>query len=56
MVDYRKLLWKYINHVGHEEGTTFLSWLSHGDDTFDDDEIDALKVLDANPKEYPEEV
>lgn len=43
-MDYRDLLLKYINHVGEEEGTTFLSWDRH--DHFTEEEWDELQRLD----------
>jgi hypothetical protein len=24
LIDYKDLLWKYMNHVGEDEGTTFM--------------------------------
>jgi hypothetical protein len=48
-MDYRELLKKYINHVGEEEGTTFLSW--DGDDRFTEAEWDELQALEAEVHE-----
>lgn len=52
-MDYKKLLLKYIHHVGVSEGTTFLSdayrrgWEDAVD--FTDEEWAALLKLDATP-------
>lgn len=44
-IDYRELLKKYINHVGEEEGTTFLAWADESG-RFTDEELTELRVLD----------
>jgi len=45
-MDYRALLVKYINHVGYEEGSTFLVHQGH-EIEFTDEEWAELQVLDA---------
>ena len=48
-MDYKLLLKKYIDHVGQEEGTTFINRLRFGqssDVDFTDDEILELVKLD----------
>jgi hypothetical protein len=42
-MDYKELLIKYINHVGNNEGTTFLDFQ---DDAFTDAEWAELTALD----------
>lgn len=48
-MNYRQLLIKYINHVGMEEGTTFLNFQGSWDDSveFTDEEWAELKQLEA---------
>jgi hypothetical protein len=44
MIDYKQLLWKYLNHVGAEEGVTY--WQnSSADDRFTDEEFEALAEI-----------
>ena len=47
-MNYRKLLWKYMEHVGAMEGTTFVSSVSTGDheDDFTKEEIGVLETID----------
>jgi hypothetical protein len=50
-VDYEALLRKYIDHVGWEEGTTFLSdWRRRGPVSFTDEEWIELQRLDDGAK------
>lgn len=50
MLDYRKLLWKYMNHVGDYEGSTFLTnrpaTIASISEHFTDDEWAELKVIE----------
>lgn len=47
MIDYRKLLSKYMSHVASEEGTTFVSALVHSYVTdFTPEEIAELQKID----------
>lgn len=50
-MDYRQLLKKYINHVGAEEGTTFLAFKGGWEDSpeFTDEEWAELQKLEAEP-------
>lgn len=50
-VNYRNLLKKYIEHVGLEEGTTFLDQQGFWDDAivFTDEEWAELKRVEAEP-------
>lgn len=43
-MDYRKLLWKYMEHVGAMEGITFLSSaeLGRNEQDFTQEELDLL--------------
>lgn len=43
-IDYRDLLAKYIDHVGEEEGTTFLVYPR---DRFTTEELAALREIEA---------
>lgn len=49
-MDYRKLLWLYINHVDAEEGTTFIGKCYKTKD-FTDEEWQELEALN-NMREY----
>ena len=45
MIDYKQLLWKYLNHVGVEESVTY--WQrSSGHDRFTDEEKAALREIE----------
>lgn len=50
-MDYRELLKKYIDHVGEEEGTNFLSHRGSWPDSvkFTDEEWAELQVLKVEP-------
>ena len=51
MVDYKQLLWKYMNHVGEEEGVTY--WQHDtAEGRFTDEEFEALQEI--NDMERPE--
>jgi hypothetical protein len=45
-VDYKILLWKYLNHIGVEEGITFV-YRSSADFRFTEEEFHALTEIDA---------
>jgi hypothetical protein len=51
-VDYKILLWKYLNHVGREEGITFV-YQSGVTGRFTPEEFEALVEIDK--MEPPEE-
>ncbi len=47
MIDYKDLLIKYINHVGMNEGVSFLDHRYYfGQSYFSDDEWEELQILD----------
>ena len=47
MIDYRDLLIKYINHVGEQEGISFLSQRYHfGTTFFSKEEWAEMQILD----------
>jgi hypothetical protein len=52
MIDYKQLLWKYLNHVGVEESVTY--WQrSSGQDRFTEEEKAALREIeDMEPPEW----
>lgn len=52
-MDYRKLLWKYIQHVGCEEGTAFIPRYGSAcyDVEFSEEEVNELAKLDSIWKE-----
>jgi hypothetical protein len=48
-LDHRKLLWKYMGHVGAMEGITFVSSLrsgSHEDDCTEEELVELRKIED----------
>jgi hypothetical protein len=53
-MDYRKLLWKYMEHVGAMEGTTFVGSVSTGEhpDDFTEEEVKVLEVIDRMGGKY----
>ena len=50
MIDYRKLLWKYIQNVGNREGVTFIH--RNGPENLTDEEKEELIKLDAMTEKY----
>lgn len=48
--DYRSLLIRYMEHVGREEGTDFVSHLYVGMELFTNEEIEELERLSAGRK------
>lgn len=56
MINYKKILWKYLNHVGCEEGITFIprnTNYEHKGYKFTEEELIALQELE-NMKDSPE--
>lgn len=51
MIDYKELLRKYINHVGTEEGWTFMPYSGDG---FSEEEVQELNDLDVKAEINPE--
>jgi hypothetical protein len=56
-MDYRKLLKKYIHHVGSCEGVTFLQDYNRGlsGDIFSNEEWDELSILDKESMDLSDE-
>jgi hypothetical protein len=59
MIDYKKLLWKYMNHVGREEGLTYVGRIHRGDDEafvgdefFTKEEFLALREIEDMPRSF----
>lgn len=51
-IDYKDLLWKYMSHVGEEEGITYLLYAEdhvREGSRFSPEELKALKEIDAMP-------
>lgn len=44
-IDYKSLLIKYMNHVGHQEGVYFLGTCLKNNKLFSNKEIEELKLL-----------
>lgn len=53
-MDYRKLLWKYIEWIRHEEGYTFMpgNIPGGGGKMFTDEEVKELNKLDSMGLDY----
>ncbi len=53
-MDYRKLLWKYMEHVGAMEGITFVGSVSAGEhpDDFTKEEVLVLEIINRMGSEY----
>lgn len=45
-MDYRALLKKYMDHLNHEEGTTYVHTLEFSDVPLTDEEMAALREID----------
>lgn len=56
-INYRRLLWKYMEHVGAEEGITFVSNATTGphEDDFTEEEIIELNTINDMEGEYVED-
>jgi len=52
MIDYKILLWKYLNHIGEEESVTYVHRTS-AKSRFTEEEMEALEEIEAmEPPEW----
>jgi hypothetical protein len=49
-IDYRELLWKYINHIGNEEGRTYLTRSYQAHRHFSKAELATLLEIDLSAR------